>query len=147
MSKTSLLCHIVFATKMRERTILMDKKRELYAYINGIIQNKNCYTIRINGMDDHIHILVDMHPTVAVADLVKVIKQSSSNWLRQNWLFPMFMGWGKGYYAASIGIEGKEACRNYIMNQEEHHRNENFMQEMERAIKETQLEWYEGDWE
>ena len=147
MSKTSLLCHIVFATKMRERTILMDKKRELYAYINGIIQKKHCQAIRINGMDDHIHILVDMHPTVAVADLVKIIKQSSSNWLRQNWLFPMFMGWGKGYYAASIGIDGKEACRNYIINQEAHHQNENFMQEMEKAITETKLEWYEADWE
>ena len=147
MSKTCILCHIVFGTKKRERTIEPTRKRELYGYINQIIKNRKCQTLRINGMEDHIHILLDLHPSIALADLVKSIKQLSSNWLKENWIFPMFNGWASGYYASSVGIENKEIVRQYIINQEEHHRNKSFGAELEYEIRRHGLKWIEDDWQ
>ena len=113
----------------------------------GIIVNKKCRLIRINGMADHIHILVDLHPTIAVADLVKEVKQWSSRWLKMNPAFPGFDCWGEGYYAVSVGIDGLEACRQYIINQETHHVGTGLLDEMERMAHSYGLRWYSDDWD
>ena len=97
MSKTQILLHIVFTTKYRLQTIPLLHKRELYRYIYGIIRNYHCHTLRINGMTEHVHILLDLNPTVALADLVKKIKQSSSVWMKINPYFNLFEGWNTGY--------------------------------------------------
>lgn len=146
MSKTCILCHIVFGTKRREGTIELEKRRELYAYLHGIIQNRKCITLRIGGIEDHIHLLVDLHPSVALADLVKALKQGSSKWLKDNWLLPNFGGWGSGYFAASVGIEGKEACVNYIKNQEEHHKRRSYVEELQDSVRHHGLEWFDTEW-
>lgn len=92
MSKTCILCHIVFATKQRQMVIVPENKRRLYAYL-GIINDRGCRALRIGGIENHVHLLIDLHPSIALAHLVKVLKQSSSNWLRTNNLFPWFRGW------------------------------------------------------
>lgn len=147
MSKTRLLQHIVFATKHRKLTIPQAHKKELYAYIYGITKNYNCYLHRINGMPDHVHMLVDVHPTIAVATLVKNVKQWSSHWLKQSANFPDFAGWSNGYYAVSLGIERLEFCKNYIINQELHHSLNDLMSEMSEMAATNCLSWHEGDWE
>ena len=147
MSKTCLLCHVVFGTKRRRPTITPEFKRDLYNYIFGLIKKRNCTVVRINGISDHIHILLDLHPSVALADLVKVIKQGSNNWLKSNASFPLFEGWASGYYAASVGLEGKELCRNYIINQEIHHSSLSYINELEILLHDTDLEFREEDWE
>ena len=146
MSKTCILCHIVFPTKQRERTIELSRKKELYGYIWGIIKKRKCNVIRINGMQDHIHLLIDLHPSIALADLVKVIKQGSTNWLKENRIFPLFNGWATGYYASSVGIEAKESCRQYIINQEVHHQGIELRGEIENELKSHGMEWMEDDW-
>lgn len=100
----------------------------------------------MNGIANHIHMLVDIHPTVALADLVKDIKQWSSHWLKNNPNFPYFDCWGEGYYAVSIGVKDIESCRDYIINQENHHFCRNFMDEMEWMAITNGLTWYEDDW-
>ncbi len=145
MSKTRCIFHIVFATKNRERTIPEHSKKELYAYIFGIIKNQNCHLIRMNGVEDHIHILLDLHPTVSLSRCVQEIKQSSSYWLRQNRILPNFIGWGKGYYAVTLGIEALAACKQYIINQEIHHRGCSFIDEVEAFAKENGLDFYPDD--
>ena len=147
MSKTFSLHHIVFATKHREPTITQEHKRDLYAYIHGIIKNRKCNLFRINGMADHIHILVDVHPSVAIADLVKEIKQWSSHWLKTDSRFPLFSNWGEGYYAVSLGIESLEACRLYIINQESHHGGIDLISEMQHIADTNGLRWYDDDWD
>ena len=147
MSKTKSLHHIVFATKHRKPTIAEEHKRELYAYIFGILKNKKCFLLRMNGIADHIHLLIDIHPTVAIADLVKDIKQHSNRWTRENPDFPRFESWGEGYYAVSIGINDIESCKQYIMGQEEHHRVHNLLDEMEEMAGRNGLEWYADDWD
>ena len=147
MSKTCILCHVVFSTKYRQKTIESSKKRELYRYMYGIIEKRRCKVIRINGMEDHVHLLIDLHPSIALADLVKAIKQGSTMWLKENWIFPYFNGWTSGYFASSVGIEGMETCRLYIINQETHHTQIDFLEEIEHAVKNHGLEWREDDWE
>ncbi len=131
MSKTSLLTHIVFCTKHRADTIAVAHRDELYRYIWGIIKNKGCYLYRISGTTNHLHMLIDIHPSVAVSDLVKTIKSESSQWLKNNPNFPLFQGWGKEYFAGSVSYEGKDAVIDYIKSQMEHHGVTDFTSEME----------------
>ena len=69
-SYRQILYHLVFRTKDSRKTLVQEHSRELYAYILGFIQNKNCFLYRINGMEEHIHILCDLHPKIALADYV-----------------------------------------------------------------------------
>ena len=147
MSKTKCLIHIVFATKKRKRTIPEEHKRELYAYLYGILRNKKCFLHRMNGIPDHIHLLVDLHPTVALSDLVRELKSYSTKWMHQNPKFYDFEKWGDGYYAVSVGVDGLEACIQYIIDQDVHHRGDDFMIEMEFMARRHGLTWYEDDWD
>ena len=82
---------IVFGTKHRKPTIAESHSEELYKYISGIIKNNKCKLYRINGVEDHIHIFSDLHPSVALADYVKDIKVASSIWMKENGKFPEFI--------------------------------------------------------
>ena len=146
MSKTRILVHIVFSTKYRQPTISLNHKRRLYAYIHGIIQKYRCKTLRINGLADHVHILIDLHPSVALATLVKEIKQSTSLWMKNEIDFKKFSGWNEGYYAASIGANEESACVQYIINQDTSHNEKDFITEMKQLAMEYQFEWDERDW-
>ena len=146
MSKTRCLIHIVFATKSRKRTIPEEHKRELYAYLYGILKNNKCFLHRMNGIPDHIHMLIDLHPMIALGDLIKELKLSSNKWMKQNPKFSDFECWGSGYYAVSVGVEGLDACKRYIIGQDVHHRGEDFMIEMEFMARRHGLTWYEDDW-
>ena len=82
------LYHIVFRTKDSIPTIRQDNAYELYSYITGIIKNKNSHLYRINGVENHLHILTDMNPAIAPMDFVKDIKVASSIWMKKSNLFP-----------------------------------------------------------
>jgi REP element-mobilizing transposase RayT len=77
-SYRQILYHIVFRTKAGSKTLPLKYNKELFKYIWGIIKNKKCHLYRINGMEDHIHILSDLHPSIALADFVRDIKTASS---------------------------------------------------------------------
>jgi REP element-mobilizing transposase RayT len=135
-----ILYHIVFRTKKSEHTINQENVAELYKYIWGVIKNKNCVLYRINGMDDHIHILSDLHPSIALADYIKDIKVSTSKWMKASNLFPYFKGWGIKYCALTYSYKEKEILVNYIKNQQEHHKKENFQDEMKRLFEENGID-------
>ena len=89
--------HLVLKTKYNLYTIKQGYVNELYAYITGIIKHKNSHLYPINGIENHVHILTDMHPSIAPADFLRDIKASSSFWLKHTKLFPSFTGWEEGY--------------------------------------------------
>lgn len=124
----------------------MLNKRRLYAYMHAIIENNRCSTLRINGMSDHVHILINLHPTVALATLVQELKQSTSRWLKGLEEFKGFKGWNDGYYASSIGCDSEDTCINYIKNQEIHHATRDVIQEVKEMAMVYNLEWDERDW-
>jgi REP element-mobilizing transposase RayT len=140
MSYTQILYHIVLRTKWSEKSISQQNVSSLYKYILGIIRNKKGILYRINGIEDHIHILSDLHPTVALADYIKDIKVSSSLWMKASTDFPDFKGWSEGYSAFTYSFKEKTTLINYIKNQQEHHKNENSDDEQRRLLKEYGIE-------
>jgi REP element-mobilizing transposase RayT len=131
-----ILYHLIFRTKNSQKTLNQEHSRELYAYLMGIIQNKNCFLYRINGMEDHLHILCDLHPTIALSDFMRDLKTSSSVWLKKTGKFAPFEGWADGYAALTYAWKDKEMIVNYIKNQQEHHKIETFEDELRRLLKE-----------
>jgi REP element-mobilizing transposase RayT len=131
-----ILYHIVFRTKASEKTINQEHSTELKKYIWGIITNKKCVLFRINCMEEHVHILSDLHPSLALADYIKDIKVSSSKWIKESGLFPKFRGWGIKYCALTYSYKERDIIIDYIKNQQEHHRAESFQDEIRRLFKE-----------
>ena len=128
-SYRQLLYHLIFRTKDSKPTIKQDHVDQLYAYISGIIKNKNSHLYRINGIENHLHILTDLHPSVALADFMREIKVSSSIWMKNGGLFPAFNGWADGYGSFTCSYMDMERLIEYIKNQQEHHRKKSFEEE------------------
>ena len=136
-SYRQILIHIVFHTKYNIPAIDPKHKKELFRYIWGIVKNKNCVLFQINGVENHIHILSDLHSSISLADYVKDIKVASSIWMKQSGLFPKFKGWAEGFGAFSCAYRNRQVIINYIKNQEEHHRKEKYDKEIIRLLKEN----------
>jgi REP element-mobilizing transposase RayT len=134
MSYTRLLYHIVFCTKYRKNTIPETHEKELYTYIMGIINNKKSKLYRIGGTENHIHLLVDLHPTIALSDFMKELKEYSSKWLSKNPDFPDFESWAVSFAGFTYNLNDKQTIINYIKNQKEHHKTVSFEDEYRRFL-------------
>lgn len=121
-SYRQLLYHLVFRTKNSQPTIKQENAGELNAYITGIIKHKNSHLYRINGIENHLHILTDIHPSIALADFMREIKVSTSIWMKNGNYFPSFNGWAEGYGAFTCKYTDLERLIDYIKNQQEHHK-------------------------
>lgn len=140
---TQILYQIVFSTKNAENTMDLSKAENLYRYIWGVLKNKNCILYRVNGTENHIHIVTHIHPSVSISDLVKDIKVSSSKWVKEQNLFPYFQSWQEGYGAFTYHINQKEMLVNYVKNQREHHHKKTFKEEYIELLKEHGIEFDE----
>ena len=130
---------IVFGTKYRQPVIAENYCEGLYRYVSGLIQNKKCTPYQINGIDDHIHIFCDLHPTIALADFIKDIKIASNLWMKDTGNFPEFIGWHDGYGAFTYSIREKDMILNYVKRQKIHHRKETFYDEFKRLLEENEV--------
>jgi len=127
---TQIYYHIVFSTKNRIPTLSADRREDLFRYIWGILENKDCHLYRIGGVEDHVHILTGLHPTCSLADLVKDLKTSTSSWIKEQGLFLNFSHWQDGYGAFTVSHDDKDGVIEYIKNQVEHHRKVSFQDEL-----------------
>ena len=131
MSYTYLLYHIVVRTKRSEPTIRTAHERELYMYIYQFIKEHNSALYRVNGMPDHIHILVSLHPSIAIADFMRDLKTATSKMMKSaKDKYPMFDGWEPEYYASTVSKNDQEKIRQYIINQKDHHKRVNSREEL-----------------
>jgi REP element-mobilizing transposase RayT len=132
MSKVNSLHHIVICTKYRAMTIKAGEDAiPLYKYIWGIINNLHCKLICIGGIENHIHILVDVHQDVALSHLVRDIKRASSLWIHAHASdFQMWEGWAEGYYAFSVSYDIRQNVISYIKTQVVHHKQYGYDAEM-----------------
>ena len=140
---TQILYQIVFSTKHREQTLDANNRKELYQYIWGILKNKKCHLYQIGGIEDHVHIITHLHPSVSLANLVIDIKLASSEFIKTNKLFKNFNGWQSGYGAFTYSIEAKENLINYVKNQEQHHKIKSFKDEYLEILKEHGIDYDE----
>jgi len=142
-SYTQILYQIIFSTKNREKVLIEKNRTELLNYIWGVIKNKKFHLYRTGGIEDHIHILTHLHPTIALADLIKDVKVSSSLMIKEKNIFPKFKGWQIGYGAFTYSIDAKEKLIKYIINQPEHHKKETYIDEFKRILKEFGVKYDE----
>jgi len=136
---TQIIYQIVFSTKRRERTLTANGRDELFKYITGLLKNKNCHLYQINGVEDHLHIVTHLHPTVALSSLVKDIKVSSALYVKEHNLFENFSSWQEGYGAFTYSIKEKDRLIEYVKNQVEHHRIKTFHEEYIEFLKEYEI--------
>lgn len=135
--------HIVFSTKNREPVLAANCRKDLFRYIWGIIKNRQGYLYRINGTEDHLHMLSSLHPTCCLAYFVKDIKIASSRWIKENGVFPGFANWQDGYGASTHSLKDKDTLVEYIKNQEDHHRRKSFRDEFRALLLEAGVKFEE----
>jgi len=118
-------------------------QNDLYKYINGIIEQQGHKLYVINGMPDHIHILISMSPKQAPSDLMYHIKRSSSLWINNNKLSIGKFSWQEGFGAFSLGKSQLRDKIMYIENQQEHHSKRSFQEEYLQFLKENDIDFDE----
>ena len=146
MSYVQLIYHVVIRTKASQPTLSIEHSDELYRYIWGIIKNRNSVLYRINGMEEHIHILFSLHQTIALSDFMRDLKIETSKMLKRTIGFERFTAWSDGYAALTYGLRDKDMIINYIKKQREHHKTVLFREEYVNFLKEMGLELDERDW-
>jgi len=126
---TQIHIHAIFAVQNRQSLISSDWRDDLYKYITGIVQNHNHKMLQINGMPDHIHVLLGFRPTQSLSELMKYVKQDSTKWVNQNKFVNGRFSWQKGYGAFSHSRSQVPQVIKYIQKQREHHKKKSFRQE------------------
>jgi len=146
MANTYTQIHVqfVFAVKYRDCLIHPSWKEELYMYITGITKENGHKLLAINGMPDHIHILVGLRPTQSISDLMQDIKGSSSKWINLKKFLKIKFEWQEGYGAFSYSKSQIINIIQYIKNQENHHKSKSFRKEYLEILKEFEIDYNEN---
>lgn len=138
---SQIYVQIVFAVQDRQRLIPREHKEELHKYITGIIRNQGQKLLAIHCLPDHTHILLGLKPSMALSDLVQVVKADSTNFINRKQWVPGRFSWQEGYGAFSYGHSQLTTVIRYIQNQEEHHATKTFRQEYVAFLKRFQVEY------
>jgi len=140
---TKIYIQVVFTVQGRHCLISRNNKEELFRYISGIISKRGQKLICINGMADHIHILIGLKPSISVSALIREVKTSSSKFINQKgWVRGKF-SWQNGYGAFSYGQSQLNRVIRYIKNQELHHQRKSFRDEYYQLLKQFDIDYNE----
>lgn len=139
MSYTNLLYHLVYATKERAPFITSDLKGRLHRYLGGIVNGLGCVPIEINGMAEHVHLLVKIRPAITVVEFLSKLKSSSSGWAKRQTMGRF--AWQAKYGAFTVSESQVGRVRQYIRNQEKHHRAMSFEDEFEALLNSNGIEF------
>jgi len=140
---TQLYYHIVFAVQGRENFVSKDWKDELYKYITGIITNKNQKLMIINGMPNHVHIMLSTKPDCNLSDLIRDVKSSSLKWVNNKKFVKTKFSWQEGFGGFTVSKSGVDKLYKYIQNQEKHHAKKTFRQEYIEFLEAYEVEYNE----
>jgi putative transposase len=133
--------HTIFAVKGRSSLISPKWKEDLYKYISGILSHRSQKLLAINGMPDHIHLLIGIKPNCNLSDLVRDVKAGSSKHINESrWTAGRFE-WQEGFGAFSLGHSQLDTIFAYIRNQEEHHRKKTFKEEYTEFLEAYKIEY------
>ena len=144
-SLSNLLVHIVFSTKLR-RPFLQNKddRKRLHRYLHGVSNKQKCPSLKIGGVEDHVHILCRLSRQTTISDLVGQLKRHSSKWMKT--VHPRYASfyWQGGYGAFSVSPSQVNRVRNYIARQEEHHRKWTYKEEYRALLKQHHISFEEA---
>lgn len=130
-SFVKVFVHVIFATKNREAMIPSDIRQRLFGYIGGIIRECGGVPVIVDGMADHVHILMLLPSDKSISEVLRFVKSNSSRWLHEQFPAMRDFGWQTGYAAFGVSESKAESVRQYIGAQEEHHRKKSFAEEYE----------------
>ncbi len=120
---------MIFAVKFRQALIMSNWENELFKYITAIVRNNGHKLLQINGMPDHVHMLIGMRPSQSLSELIKLVKMQSSFWINQNKKCNSKFQWQSGFGAFALSSSDIETVITYIANQKIRHRNHTFLNE------------------
>ena len=135
-----LLYHVVFSTKRRAPILTPETRALLFPYMIGIVENLDGKVVILNGVSDHVHMLVRLPSKLDVADVVKAVKAGSSTWFNQESGLRHFE-WQEGYGAFTVSYSQKDRVRRYIEGQEAHHRKRSFAEEFEEMLVKHEVDF------
>lgn len=138
----SLHVHVVFSTKERYPFIDDDWRDRLHGYLGGTIRGLGAVPLEIGGTADHVHMLIGLKPTHAIADVIREIKKASTTWIHDEIGRTKFR-WQDGYGAFAVSKRDIESVRDYIRGQVEHHRTRTFQEEYLEFLKDYGIEYDE----
>jgi REP element-mobilizing transposase RayT len=131
MSYTQIYLHCIFATKYRQYALHPQHDDELQKYITGIVQDpsRQCKILAINNVEDHLHMLVCMHPSCSPAKLMQEVKAVSSKFINESGWYTYKFQWQIGYGCFSYAQSEVKTVCNYIHRQKQHHKKMLFQDE------------------
>ena len=138
---TCLSYHVVFSTKYRRNQITEPLQDRLYQYVGGIVRSQNGRLIEMGGIEDHVHILVSLSPSLAVSDAVRELKANSSKWMNELPETKTRFQWQKGYGAFTVSHSQIGKTQAYIRDQREHHRTRSFNEEFIEFLRRHQVQY------
>ena len=127
---TNNLYHIIFSVKGRRGFIHSQWEDNLHSYICGIVRSEGCKVITIGGDKDHIHLLARVKPSVAISDMLRLIKTNSSKWVKETYTPIYGFQWQQGYSCFSVSESVSDKVSEYIKNQKAHHKTISFKEEL-----------------
>jgi REP element-mobilizing transposase RayT len=140
---SQIYIHVIFAVRSRESLIQPQWEERLYKYITGIVKNKEQKMLAIKGISDHIHFLIGMKPSCCLSDLVREIKKSSNDFIKENRFTKFKFNWQEGFGAFSYSHSQLNNVIHYIMNQKDHHKKSTFREEYIGFLKKFHVEYDE----
>ena len=142
-SLADVILHFVFSTKGRNLWIQSDVEEELYQYISGVCRNLDSPVIKINGVEDHIHLLLQLGRTISISKLISEIKSSSSQWIKTKGDHYRDFAWQGGYGGFSVSRPNLEGVKKYLSSQKEHHKTVTFKEEFLTLLQRAQIPYDE----
>jgi REP element-mobilizing transposase RayT len=136
---TNLIHYFVFGTYERRPLLTTDIRKDVFAYIGGILRELDSPPLIINGMPDHVHILAQCGAAHSCEELMRVVKTNSSRWIHQKWPQHKTFAWQRGYGAFSVSRSGVPAAVKYINEQEKHHARVDFREEFLKLLRAHQV--------
>ncbi len=135
MPFTKIWIHLIWSTKNREKLISKELKQILLQHIKENARLKEIFIDTLNCVQDHIHLLISLGREQTISKIVMLIKGESSNWVNKNKLLKGKFEWQDEYIAVSVSESQVDKVREYINNQEEHHRIKSFEEEYNLFLK------------
>ncbi len=137
--------HAVFGTRQRANLIKADLEARLYPFIGGILRDLRCTLLAINGMPDHVHLLVRYRADLSHSEMLQQVKGRSSQWVNETFAQLGHFGWQEGYGGFTVSKSVVAAVQAYIAGQKEHHKKQDFKAEFLELLRRHGIEFDENE--
>ncbi len=142
---TRLLYHIVYSTKDRIPLLPGPWNARMHAYLGGIVRNLKGNPIQVGGVADHVHLFVQLPPTITISETINKLKSNSSRWINEQPDFKDKFAWQEGYAAFSVSDNRYDETIKYIQTQEAHHARQGFVEELKEFLQHNNMPFREAD--